>query len=102
MEKAPDIQVDLKAKGVVMTFGLYTFKDELSGLEYYLYSNKAPNGTFLSSVKNFDFILVVKHDEDSVDVPYIVEKLRLVEEFQATLHVNQLSSKDNKLVQKYI
>lgn len=102
LDKADDITIDKKAKGIVSTFGTYFYQDPVSEIEYYLISNKSPHGPFLASVKNFDFVLLVKLQDESVDVPFITEKLRLIPEFQAALHANQLSAKDNKLIQKYI
>jgi hypothetical protein len=102
LEKADDLVVDLKAKSVSRQFGKYLFEDEMTGLEYHFICNRTPAGAFLTSLKNFDFLLIIKSYEDDIDVYSLVEKLRNVQEFQAALPVNKLSKKEDKLIKEFV
>lgn len=102
LEKSDDLVIDLKKKSIVMSFGQHAYTDETRGLEYSLINNKSSNGVFLSSVKNFDFALVVKSQDDSIDIPFILDKLKSIDKVNAVVSLNNLNSKETKLIEKYI
>jgi hypothetical protein len=100
LEKSSDIEIDLKAKSIKKVYGKYTFEDELTGMEYILICNKSLNGAFLPSLKNFDYLLIIKifEDEDDIDTYTLAEKLRNISDFQAALPTNKLNKKDEKML----
>jgi hypothetical protein len=102
LEKTDDLVVDNKSKSVKQVFSKYVFEDETTGLNYTFISNKTNKGAFLSSLKNFDFLLFIKSFEDDIDVYSLIEKLRNVNEFQAALPVNKLNKKEDKQVKELI
>lgn len=103
LEKDADIEIDVKAKQIKKVFGKYTYADELTGMEYILICNKASTGAFFTTLKNFDYILVLKtyELEEDMDVYSLAEKLRNVSEFQAALHAAKLTKKEEKLLQEF-
>lgn len=100
LEKSSDIEIDVKTKSIKKVFGRYVFKDALTELEYTLVCNKAINGSFLTSLKNFDYLLIIKsfEEEDDIDTYTLSEKLRNIAEFQAALPTNKLNKKEEKLL----
>jgi hypothetical protein len=102
LEKIQDLIVDQKSKSLSKTYTQFSHKDELSGVKYYLIANKSLKGALFSSLKNFDFVFIVLSDEDDIDVYSLLDKLRDVPDFQAALHVNKMSKKDERQLNKII
>lgn len=102
LEKIEDLKIDQKAKSLSKVYAQFFHKDELSGVKYYLIANKSLKGALFSSLKNFDFVFIVLSDEDDIDVYSLLDKLRDVPDFQAALHVNKMSVKDERQLKKII
>lgn len=102
LEKIEDLKIDQKAKSLSKVYAQFSHKDELSGVKYYLIANKSLKGALFSSLKNFDFVFIVLSDEDDIDVYSLLDKLREIPDFQAALHVNKMSKKDEGQLKKII
>lgn len=102
LEKIEDLKIDQKAKSLSKVYAQFFYKDELSGVKYYLIANKSLKGALFSSLKNFDFVFIVLSDEDDIDVYSLLDKLREIPDFQAALHVNKMSKKDEGQLKKII
>lgn len=102
LEKIEDLVVNQKAKSLSKVYAQFFHQDELSGVKYYLIANKSLKGSLFTSLKNFDFVFIVVSDEDDIDVYSLLDKLREVTEFQAALHVNKMSKKDESQLKKII
>lgn len=100
LEKTEDLWSDNKAKANAQTFSQYYFLDEKSEFEYFLVQNKQQGNTYLKTLKNFDFIFIVKTiDEDTIDSNIFFDKIKEIKDVQLAMEVGELKAAERKLVQ---
>ena len=101
LEKDEDLISDDKKKESAKKLGKFYFFDPKSEFEYYLIQNKLPGLVFIKTLKNFDFLFIVKTiDEDTVDTGTFAEKIKHIEDVQLVLEINKLKPAEQKLIEK--
>ena len=68
LERDEDLVSENKSKESANSFCKYYYLDDKSEFEYFLVQNKQLGKLYLKSLKNFDFLLIVKTiDEETID-----------------------------------
>lgn len=101
LEKLEDLVSDNKKKEDARKYSKFYFFDELSEFEYYLVQNKQGGSVYLKSLKNFDFLFILKTiDEEIVDMASLQEKIKNIADVQMSLQIDNLSPSDKKRIEK--
>lgn len=101
LEKEDDFISEDKKKESAKKLGKFYFFDEKSEFEYYLIQNKMPGTIFIKTLKNFDFLFIIKTiDEDTVDTGTFAEKIKQIDGVQLVLEINKLKPSEQKLIEK--
>ena len=75
--------------------------DDKSEFEYFLVQNKQLGKLYLKSLKNFDFLLIVKTiDEETIDTGSFYEQLKNIKDVQLALEIHYLTSTEQKRIEK--
>lgn len=102
LKKIPNLVVDNKAEESAQTFELQHYTIEEETTEYFLIHNKNMGLCFLPSLKHFDFLLLIKAENEINNQDQIIEKLKISTHFQVVYKVENLSKKENTIVEKNI
>lgn len=101
LEKSDDLLSENKSKESAKKFSKYYFLDEKSDFEYFLLQNKLNSDLYLKSLKNFDFLFIVKTiDEDTIDIGSLFEKIKGIHDVQFALELHNLKAAEQKRIQK--
>lgn len=99
LEKQEDLKT--QEKGVSAAFSKYSFFDTNSEFEYFLIQNKNVNQLYIKSLKNFDFLFIIKTiDEDSIDLGSFTERIKAMTDVQLVMEVLNLKGADKKKLEK--
>ena len=100
LEKVDDLVRDNKAKENAQKFSKYYFLYDKSDFEYYLVQNKQQGNVFLKTLKNFDFLFIVKTiDEDAIDTSIFFDKIKEIKDLQLALELQTLKPAERKLIE---
>lgn len=100
-ERVEDLVSEAKNKEKASSFAKHYYLDEKSDFEYFLVQNKQQGALYLKSLKNFDFLFVVKTvDEDTIDIGSLYEKIKDIKDVQLALQINELKPSERKLVER--
>ena len=100
-ERVDDLLSEAKSKVKASSFAKYYYLDEKSDFEYFLVQNKRQGALYLKSLKNFDYLFVVKTmDEDTVDISSFFDKIKDVQEIQLALPLHELKPSERKLIER--
>lgn len=102
LKKIANLIVDNKAEESAQTFELQYYTSEEEAVEYYLIHNKSTGLYFLPTLKQFDFLLILKSENDLNNHDQIIEKLKSSSHFQVIYKVENLTKKENLIVEKNI
>lgn len=101
LERNEDLVSEDKSKESAKNFGKYYFMDEKSEFEYFLLQNKQQGNIYLKSLKNFDFLLIVKTiDEDTIDIGSLFNKIKDIKDVQLVLEIHNLKAAEQKRIEK--
>jgi hypothetical protein len=82
-------------------FSRYRFHDEDRYLNYYLISNRCPNGFLLPEIKNFDFLIQIIGEINDEDVKEFIKKIKNVMVISAAFMFEASKLKDiDKILQE--
>lgn len=96
-----ELSIDYKAKSEVHSFSRFFYEDDLSGLSYHLVQNKCEKGVLIKTLKQFDFILIIKrYEEEAIDISSLTSKLKSINDFQIALVVENIKKSEYNLVLK--
>lgn len=100
LEKTEDLLTDNKAKESAQTFGKYYYLDDKSEFEYFLVQNKQQGNVYVKTLKNFDFLFIVKTiDEEAIDTSTFFNKIKEIKDLQLALEVRDLKASERKLIE---
>lgn len=102
LKKIANLTIDNKAKESAQTFELQYFMAEEEAIAYYLIHNKNLGLHFLPSLKQFDFLLILKTENEINNQDEIITKLKSSSHFQVVFKVESLNKKENVIVEKNI
>ena len=100
-ERVEDLVSEDNRKVKASSFAKYYYLDEKSDFEYFLVQNTRQGALYLKSLKNFDYLFVVKTmDEDTVDISSLFDKIKNVQEIQLALQLHELKPSERKLIER--
>lgn len=102
LKKIDDLSIDNKNKGIIQSFEQQYYEDTETEKSFHLIHNKSKGLFFLSSLKKFDFILIVKSENEIEIQDEIIALLRKLDHFQIVYKVEELSKKENTIIEKNI
>jgi len=102
LKKTANLIVDNKVEESAQSFELQHYTSEEEVIDYYLIHNKSMGLYFLPSLKQFDFLLLLKTENEINNQDQIIEKLKSSSHFQVVYKVENLSKKENTIVEKNI
>lgn len=102
LERTEDLKVDYKTKNIVQSFEIQYFNQEETEVEYFLIHNKSNGVFFLPSLKKFDYLLLIKTENEINNQEEIIKNLGKNTHFQIVYKVNDLSSRENNIIEKNI
>lgn len=102
LSKREDLTFSIKNKGKHYSFEKQTFIDEANEVEYILLQNKCAGNLFLKSLKNFDFIFIVKTEKEIDFTEDLLQKMEAIENFAITHLIEKISKIEEDLVKKYL
>ncbi|MGB0886227.1 MAG: IPExxxVDY family protein [Chitinophagales bacterium] len=102
LEKTEDLKVDYKSKNVIQSFEMQHFNQEEIETEFFLIHNKSSGVFFLPSLKKFDYLLLIKTENQINNQDKIIESLNENQHFQIVYKVAELSSRENNIIEKNI
>jgi len=101
LEKDDDFISKNKKKESAKKLGKFYFFDKNSEFEYYLIQNKLPGTVYIKTLKNFDFLFIIKTiDEESIDISSFTEKIKTIDDVQLVYEINQLKPSEQNLIEK--
>lgn len=100
-ERVEDLVSEVKNKEKASSFAKYYYLDDKSDFEYFLLQNKQQGALYLKSLKNFDFLFVVKTvDEDTIDIGSLFDKIKDLQDVQLALQIHELKPSERKLIER--
>lgn len=102
LKRVEDLSIDNKTTSTVQSFEHQHYACEETEINYHLIQNKI-NGVFLlPSLKKFDFLLILKTENEIINQEKIIDILKNSEHFQIVYKVQELSKKENSIVENNI
>lgn len=102
LTKIDNLIIDNKKKENTQSFEQQQFIDTQTELSYHLIQNKTQGGYFLPSLKKFDYLLILKSENEIENYEEIFEKIRQSDRFLIAYKASELSKKENKIIETYI
>lgn len=102
LKKVDDLVVDNKSEEQAQSFEQQVCSNSETETSYHLIHNKGSGFYFLPSLKKFDFILIIKTENEINNQDEIYETLKASSHFQIIYKVDALSRKENKIIETNI
>lgn len=102
LKKVDNLIIDNKKKSELFSFEQQNDLDSNSNFQYFLINNKTIGSQLLKSLKGFDYIFIIKSENDISIQEEIFLKFKELQKFKIVLKVDKLSPKDNSLIEKTI
>lgn len=102
LKKIDDLVVDNKTEANAQSFEQQQYKDQGKEIYYHLIHNKGSGVFFLPSLKKFDFIFIIKTENNIENQDEIFNILKASQHFQILFKVDSLSKKENKIIETNI
>jgi hypothetical protein len=100
LERDEDLISENKSKESANSFCKYYYLDDKSEFEYFLVQNKQLGKLYLKSLKNFDFLLIVKTiDEETIDTGSFYERIKNIKDVQLALEIHYLTPAEQKRIE---
>lgn len=99
LKKVESLVIDNKTKSKVSVFDMQSDLETNKEKEFYLISNKIVGNYFLSSLKSFDFIFIIKDERQIENTEELYLKFKEINKFQIVLKIEKLSKRENKIVE---
>ena len=99
MKRLPDFCFTPFKQDVVIEFPVYGYSDNAKRLNYFLLTNKRPEGVLFELPKNMDYLLLIKSPGDGFDLKAFANSLRKVEQIQGVFPLeNDFGSRSNLIL----
>lgn len=102
LKKIDNLVVDNKLESSTQTFELQHYTSEEDELEYFLIHNRNNGLNFLPSLSQFDFLLLLKTENEINNQDQITDILKSSPHFQIVYKVEKLPKKENIIIEKNI
>lgn len=102
LKSVDELTIDNKKDGKVFEYEKYEDIETDIDFEYLLFNNKTIGKQLLPSLKGFDYILIIKSENDITFQEEAYRKLKEIQEFKIVFKVLKLSPRDNSIVEKQI
>lgn len=102
LKRIEDLSIDNKQTSSVQSFEHQHYECEEREVNYDLIQNKANGVFFLPSLKKFDFLLILKTENEITNQEKIIDILKESDHFQIVYKVEELSKKENSIIEKNI
>lgn len=102
LKRVDDIHIDYKGKIKVEKFEQFFTEDELSQTSYFLVQNKSAGSLLLSSLKSFDYLLIIASENELENVELIHTQLKSIANIQIVHNVEKLSKNDQHKIEHNI
>jgi hypothetical protein len=102
LKKVNNLIIDNKKKSEVYSFELQKDEDSDTNFDFFLINNKTIGKQLISSLKGFDYIFLIKSDEELTDQSETFKKLKAVNQFQIVLDIDKLSTRDNNIIERNV
>lgn len=102
LSKLNDLIYQNKEEGKAKKHSLFSFFDEDEDVQYYLLQNKLPDNVIIKSLKNFDYLFIVKtiDEENTYDINFVYSLLNKIDDVQLIFKVDSLKSAEHKIIAK--
>lgn len=98
LSKREDLTFSIKNKAKHYSFEKQAFFDEENSIKYILLQNKNGGNLFLKSLKNFDFIFIVKTENEIDFINDIAQKIKSIDNFSVVHIINKLTKTEQNLI----
>lgn len=102
LKKVDDLIVDNKSEANAQSFEQQTYIDKDTETSYYLIHNKGTGVFFLPTLKKFDFLFILKTENEIENQEETLNILKNSSHFQMVYKVASLSKKENKIIETNI
>lgn len=102
LKKVDNLIIDNKKKSEVYSFELQKDEDSNIDFDYFLINNKTIGKQLISSLKGFDYLFLIKSEEEIPDQSAIFLALKAIAQFQIVIDVDKLSVRDNNIIEQNI
>lgn len=102
LKKIDNLVVDNKSDANAQSFEQQQYTDDETLTSYHLIHNKASGVFFLPTLKKFDFILLLKTENEIENQDNIFDLLKASNHFQIVYKVDSLARKENKIIETNI
>lgn len=99
--KCTHVDIVIYRKSREYIFNVYEYQMPNSQIVHYLYNNKYEGEYLLPEFKNFDFVWLVKSDEDDflqIDLPQVVESINQIPQVQLITEIPLEKVKNKSLL----
>lgn len=102
LKKVDNLIIDNKKKSEIFSYELQKDEESDANFDYFLINNKTIGKQLISSLKNFDYLFLIKSDTEIAQQDFLFKQLKTVEQFQVVLDIEKLSARDNNIIEQNI
>lgn len=102
LKKVDNLIIDNKKKAEVYSYELQKDEDSDTIFDFFLINNKTIGKQLISSLKGFDYLFLIKSEEEINEQPNILSALKAIDQFQIVLDIDKLSARDNNIIEQNI
>lgn len=100
LKKIDNLSIDNKSKGTIQSFEQQYYEDIEAEKSFHLIHNKSKGLFFLNSLKKFDYLLLVKSENEIANHDDIIRLLKQQDHFQIIYKVDELSKREHSIIEK--
>lgn len=102
LAKKDDLIYENKKESKAKKHSLFSYFDEENDLQYFLFQNKLPDNVIIKSLKNFDFLFIIKtiDEENPFDIGEVYNKLNNIDDVQLIFKDPALKPAEQKIIAK--